>query len=66
MKAEQNSTPVPHVVICPNCGKDNNCKMDASCWCMSKPSTGTVPKEGACKCESCFDKEYPGHDDGKQ
>lgn len=42
---------------CPNCGKNNDCKMDASCWCMSKPRTGVVPKEGACLCEHCFDKQ---------
>jgi hypothetical protein len=47
-------------MICPSCGKNNNCKMDASCWCMSKPQIHTVPKVGTCRCESCLGKENAG------
>lgn len=48
-------------MICPSCGKNNNCKMDASCWCMSKPQIHAVPKVGVCRCESCLDKENTGY-----
>lgn len=48
----------PHsATACPDCGADNHCTLDANCWCMSKPRTGILPEEGACKCERCFARD---------
>jgi hypothetical protein len=52
----------PHSLVCPSCGKDNGCKMDASCWCMAKPRIETIPGVGACKCERCFDRDHAGRE----
>lgn len=51
-----NNTDYSSSTTCPECGRDNHCTKDADCWCMSKPKTRNVPREGACLCERCFDR----------